>query len=288
MKQIHIEDLKIHDYLASNSGLYVEPNITGLETPEIRLPTFQRPNVDGAVVPNQLYGGRLISMTGLISGNTVALYRARRRLLLDAIRIKRNDAGTVLPLVLKFTTDDDIDMQVEVYAKNITMPDRFMTATHYKLDLFAPTLYLLGQELKTHNIFIFQGGGFAIPFEIPLDMSTGAATTTTLVNGGTVDSYPIYTIYGPADDPVFTNLTNGQQFSLNYTLSSGEYIVIDTVARTVAFYADSVTPPVNIKSSFTGDFMTLSPGSNELKFTNANFTDTGYISVVYRDSFSGV
>lgn len=48
----------------------------GLEAPNFRLPTFDRPNSDGAFVPNHLYGGRLITLRGVVYGDDQATYRA--------------------------------------------------------------------------------------------------------------------------------------------------------------------------------------------------------------------
>lgn len=287
MKTIYLDDLQIHDSLAT-LGFFVMPAISGLETPEIRLPSFVRPNVDGAVVPNQLYGGRLISFQGKVHATTVATHRLRRRQLIDASKINRDSLGVLRPLTLKFTTDDDIDLQVDVYTKSLVMPDKNMTNSTFKLDLFAPTLYLLGQQLKSFDIYIFQGGGWEVPSEVPLDMSVGGATTTNLENEGTVDSYPVYTLRGPLENPTFNNETNGQSFSLTYTLDSDGFIVIDTVNRTVVFYASEDDAPVNIRQYFSGDFVLLSPGANQVKFSNADFNNSGLISVVYRDSYSGI
>ena len=166
MKIIYLNTTQIHSN-TDGIGIIVHPDIKGLEMPAIRLPSFDRPNVDGAIVPNQLYGGRLISLTGRVYASTVAAYRTLRRTLEQAVAIQRT-AGVLYPITLKMTTMDDLLLQVEVYTKAFEFPDKDLLFSNYRLDLFAPSLFLLGQEQKTKTIYTFFGGGMGIDVAIQI------------------------------------------------------------------------------------------------------------------------
>lgn len=288
MKQIYLNGLQIHDYSDSSLGMIVSPGIDGLDTPSIRLPSFDRPNVDGSVVPNQLYSGRLITLSGLVFADDVATYRARRLALEQAIAIRRDSNNNSQSLTLQMTTDDDKLVQVECYTKGFVFPDNNMMHGKFKIDLFSPSLYIVGQTLNNVDMFIFQGGGFAVATAIPFAMNVAGGALASIVNNGNVDSYPFYILRGPLENPVFTNVTTGEQFSLTYTLTAGQLIEIDTLNRTVVFRDFAGDTPVNIRNYFSGTFATLTPGTNQCKLSNADYSNTGLISIQYRDSYSGI
>ena len=288
MKNIYLDSLQIHDN-TSDIGYFVMPNIQGLEKPEIRLPSFVRPNTDGAVVPNQLYGGRLITLEGKVYANDISTYRSRRIALETATGIQRDTSGNLKPITLKFKTMDDISLQVEVYTRQLVFADEYLTHGKFKLDLFAPSLYLVGQTLLSSDIFVFFGGGMEIPMAIPMSMNQSGSSVTELTNSGNVSSYPIYTLFGPLTNPTFTNLTTGKSFTLNYTLSSSsENITIDTIKRTVIYRPTQNGNPTNIRQYFSGDFVTLVPGVNQVKLSNSNYNNQAFCRVVWRDSYSGI
>jgi hypothetical protein len=287
MKSIFINDTQIHSN-TDNLGFIVQGDIKGLDTPAIRLPSFERPNVDGAIVPNQLYGGRLITLQGKVFASDISTYRTRRRTLETAIGIQRVQS-TLYPLLLKFTTMDDLALQAEVYTKGFDCPDREMLYANYKLDLFAPLTQLLGQTLKTSNVYAFTGGGFAIPAAIPFDISAGGSSAATLNNAGNVNAYPIITLYGVLNNPTIVNETTGETMNITYNLdTTAKYIVIDTLNRTVTYYSAAGATGVNVRSALTGDFITLASGDNSIKLTIASYNTTGLAQFAWRDSYSGI
>lgn len=287
MKKVYLNNLQIHDN-TQNIGYFLRPNIQGLEMPEIRLPSFERPNIDGAFVPNQLYGGRAITLEGKVVASDVATYRTRRRAFENVARIYR--PGDVLnPITMKFTTMDDLELQVEVYTRKLKFPDTLMTASDFVIDLYAPNIRLLSQTLHSQLISIFEGGGMAIPMAIPTDMGVGGSVETQINNAGGISAFPFWVIHGTIEDPTISNQTTGESFSLNYTLTSAdEYIEVDVENRTVLYFADNTTPGVNIRQYFSGDWFELAPGNNTIKLVVADTSDTGYANVTWRDAYIGI
>lgn len=288
MKQIYINSLQIHDYQDNSLGMVVSPQIQGLESPGVRLPAFDRPNVDGSIVPNQLYSSRLITLTGTVFADSVTDYQTRRTNLAKAIAISRTTAGDLQNLTLKMVTDDGRELQVDCYTKNFTFPVDNLMHGKYKLDLLAPSIYIFGQELKNSDIFIFQGGGFSVPFAIPFDMDEAGSSLTDINNAGNITSYPFYVLRGPLQNPVFSNITTGEQFSVTCNLTAGQLVEIDSLKHTVVYRAFAGDTPVNYVNNFSGTYAGLVSGHNYCKLSNADFTKTGLISVQYRDAYSGI
>lgn len=288
MKNAYLNTTQIHDN-TNNIGIWLKPNIQGLESPSIRLPSFDRPNVDGAFVPNQLYGGRAITLEGKVSGGgSLTTYRTLRRTLENAARIYR-PGGILTPITFKFKTMDDLELQADVYVQNIKFPDILMGGGNFALNLFAPDTRLLSQELKVEQINIFQGGGMAIPMGIPMDMSTGGSAESMIDNEGDFGSQPFFIIRGTIDDPTVSNQTTGDSFSIDYTLtSSNERIEVDVATRTVLYFATDVATGVNIRDKFTGDWFEIASGQNSIKLVVADVTDTGYLIIKWRDAYLGV
>lgn len=288
MKNIYIDTLQIHSN-DTDIGFFVSPEIQGLEIPSIRLPSFDRPNIDGAIVPNQLYGGRLISFKGKVYGGSVSEYRTNRQLLESAVAIKRTDAGELLPLVLKFKTMSDLLLQVNCYTKQFSCPDKNIGFANYKLDVFTGDIYLLGQTEKVAQIYTFQGGGMAIPMGIPMSMNTGGDSLQTLNNAGNVPAKPTITLWGPLQNPVLTNLTTGEVMTFTYNLTTADQsIVVDTVNRTALYSSGLGATPVNVRQYLVGDFITIAPGDNEIKLSIASYNALGLATFQWRDSYSGI
>ena len=287
MKAIYLNTTQIHSN-TDGIGIIVHPDIKGLEMPAIRLPNFDRPNVDGAIVPNQLYGGRLISFSGRVYATTVSAYRTLRRTLEQAVAIQRT-AGVLYPITLKMTTMDDLALQVEVYTKAFEFPDKDMLFSTFRMDLFAPSLFLLGQTLKTRNLYTFFGGGMEIPTAIPMDMNVGGESVDILDNLGNVNANPIITLVGPLNTPTITNETTGEAMTISYNLNvNTKRIVIDTEKRTVVYYASLSAAGTNLRSALTGDFITLAPGNNSVKLTLASYNADGVAQFAWRDSYGGI
>lgn len=287
MKNAYLNNLQIHDN-TQNIGYWLKPNIQGLEMPAIRLPIVERPNFDGASVPNQLYGGRAITLEGKVVGSTVAEYRSRREALISAVKIYR-PAGVLTPITFKFKTMTDLELQVEVFSRKPTIPDKFLTSADYSLELFAQDYRIFSQELHQIRLNIFEGGGMSIPMAIPMDMSVGGSVETSVNNAGNIPSRPYIVIYGSIEDPTISNQTTDESFSIDYTLTtSDERIEIDMETRTVLYYSSPTATGLNIRQYFTGDWFELEPGNNTVKLTVAEVTDTGYAEVRWRDAYIGI
>lgn len=87
---------------------------------------------------------------------------------------------------------------------------------------------------------------------------------TQMTNPGQVDAWPTWRITGPATQLVATNNTLGKTFTVNYSLSSGDWLDITTRPGRVT---DSSGAPVNGALVRPGSVLwRLAPGVNDLTF----------------------
>lgn len=80
-------------------------------------------------------------------------------------------------------------------------------------------------------------------------------------NAGTAEAIPVLRIDGPCTTPSLINETTGKTLTLDYTLASGEYLLIDFYERTVLL--DGTASRFYAKR---GDWWGLAPGDNEIRF----------------------
>lgn len=74
---------------------------------------------------------------------------------------------------------------------------------------------------------------------LPLHLSaSGASSSFSIQNVGQDFAYPIWTLTGPATNPIFTNSTTNQTLSLNITLTAGQILTIDTRPSQLAVYRE--------------------------------------------------
>lgn len=114
------------------------------------------------------------------------------------------------------------------------------------------------------------GGGLTFPLTFPRTygaVSTGG--TITAVNGGSFDTDVTFRIDGPAVNPRIESLTAGKTIAVNISLAAGEYLVIDTKARTVLL--GGTTSRYSFLDTDSRWF-SLAPGTNEISFRAATST----------------
>lgn len=92
----------------------------------------------------------------------------------------------------------------------------------------------------------------------------GMGGTTTL-NINSIDYiYPIWTVNGPADNPVLENLTTGTKISYVGRVSPGQTLVIDMANQTATLNGSNVLPNVR------GEWMNFAPGINRINYITDN------------------
>lgn len=126
------------------------------------------------------------------------------------------------------------------------------------------------------------GGGLTFPATAPLTfgaVSTGG--TISAVNSGSFDTDITLRIDGPVTNPRVESLTAGKTIAVNITLATGEYLVIDTKARTVLLNG---TASRYSSLDTSSRWFTLAPGTNEITF-RASTPTVATLAAVWRSAW---
>lgn len=283
MRSIFFNSLQIHANTGSSTYVVKVP-IEGLEYPEIRLSKYSRVGEYGAIVPNILYNGRQITLSGYVLASTSAAYEAARRGLEGALAISKDSNNKVSAATLKFTTMDDLALQCDVHVKNFQMRINNIIGGEFFLDLYAPDYQLYSQTLSSVTLSRTVGGGATLPWILPIILSASSGGTATATNNGTAESFPTVTITGPMTNPIIINSTLNRYIQLNLAINTGEQVVIDMKNKTILKDGQSV-----IQNKVAGSqFWWLNPGANLLQVQSSSGSDVGSVQVNYRAAYLGV
>lgn len=92
--------------------------------------------------------------------------------------------------------------------------------------------------------------------------ATATGGQMTVVNSGDLPAYPIFTVTGPVDFPVITNVTTGLGFAINRNMPAAEVVTIDS--RT------GVVTPASVR--LAGRPWVLAPGANTIRWRSTSGT----------------
>lgn len=241
--------------------------LDGLDSPEIRLSSYNNPGAHGQTISNALYGGRVVAVQGSVRGNDTISYRANKQALATAVGLQNDTSGFPIPRLLKVTLGDGLTYQLPVITTKFNNPEQYPTRSLWQLDLTATQWYLESDQLSSASVGLPQPGG-----------------TITVTNSGTAMAYPTITFPGPVISPVISNNTTGQKIALNLTLVTGDTIVINTKERTITQGGSTnKIGALMAGSSFWG----LAPGDNVITYS-ANQYDTSTASLVWRSAIGGI
>lgn len=251
----------------------------GFEYPEVRVSIDDVAGPYGSVYITSKFGTRRMGIIGdLVSSDVFAL----RRNLLTVLR----QTGVIK--LIKFTTYDDMELQCEAEVTDFSNP--YTHAVHtFKIELKSPDWRFYSQEEIVREIAQTSvRGGASIPTAIPMSFTLPSSGETDLgnivVNSGNETTDPVFTITGPGTNFIVGNTTNDTEFTLNYALSEGDEIEVDVKNRTVLL--NGLT---NVYPDFDGDFWSLSPGENEIRFfVESGLTVNTKLAIAYRHAYSGI
>ena len=245
-------------------------------SPAIRGDGGDLPGGDGGVDSNPLYSPRVISLSGTAIAPTAALAlaaRTRFSSLLDASRggvLTVTENGQALSCVVRpsgpFRADAPLGGQAFGFQMQLTAPD--------------PRKY--GPAVEVATGLSGSTGGLVFPMSFPLDFGSSAGGSVALVNDGTVKSWPVLRINGPVSNPRILNPVNGDQLRIGLTLGIGDYLDIDTSARTVLLQG---TASRRGAVSATGEWLPVPPGGASFTFGGDTYEAAASLTVSARSAW---
>lgn len=285
MKNIYLDTFKIHDWQSNTNGIYVANPIEGLEFPELRQASYDRPGEYGAFVANNLYGGRSITLNGNIFSLTSAVdFEAKRRAFILALRLVKDLNAEIQPIVLKFTTMDDLALEVDVHVRDFRMRRDLLQGAEFMIDLYAPEYFLRSQITQSTSVSRAVGGGGIIPIIIPAVLGASVGGLATINNQGTAEAFPLLYLSGPLTNPIIQNNTINRYIQLMMTINTGEQVIIDMRDKTIMNGFQSV---LGQKTSGS-QFWWLTQGNNNISVLTDSSSDTGSVQVQWQNSYLGI
>lgn len=128
-------------------------------------------------------------------------------------------------------------------------------------------------------------GGLVFPLVFPLTFGTGlSGGNMALTSGGTIATWPTWSVLGPVTGPVITNVDTGEklEFDTTFTVPAGQTMVIDTDAKTVLLQG------INRRDRlFVAQWFDLPPGTTNIRFGSASGSDpAALLTAQWRDAWT--
>lgn len=259
---------------------YLLGDSSGFASPSLKVDVKERGSSHGADLGKYFYGRRVFSVNLGIVGKNVTDYEDKRRALESVFDISAGLKRLTINTRSGISVYSDVIVTGEL---DLPYKKGSVVFSDARIELTAPFPFLMGVNEKVSIINVFSGGGFEAPFEVPLDISCGGDIITTLDNLGNTKSFPIITLYGELEDPTILNETNGDTFTLDYSIANGSNVKIDVYNRTVI-----LNDTTNIREYFSGDWLTLESGINGLKLVATVYGENSKVFVNFRDCYLGI
>lgn len=253
---------------------------TGFGSPRVDSALYPNSGAHGTQLVNSFWRERRITLEFGLRASTIANYATLREAFLKAWSLPRTG---IKPM--NFTTTDGKNLTVDVQLLNVIdapFEKGNLTIGKALVELVAPDPYLNDQTINTSTVYLPVAGGTAIPTAIPLSL-TSSGGMVTITNGGNGIFKPTITIYGICADPTISNNTTSELFQIDGSFTSSDVIVIDCENETVTL--NGITNPLD---DFTGDFLSLNPGINQISFSSGTYDAGTYAEIEWQQSWLGV
>ena len=284
MRNLYIGALLVHDSVLP-ADLWLQAPIQGLESPDMRVSVHDKPGEDGSVITAVFYGSRTVTLNGFIRGATAAIYEANCIAFLAACVPSKDAFGYPTPTRITFTTLSNNTYYFDAYIKPPVMDYDQINFRRYLLTMRTADPYIYSTTAKTTTISRAIGGGAIVPFVVPVTLSASSGGTGTVVNSGNGTSYPILTLTGPLTNPYIANTTVGKAMQLNYTIPSGNTVIINMAQKTIML--NGTTSLLSAKT-IDSEWWALVANSNNIQFSTSTTADTGYLKIDYNDAYIGI
>lgn len=250
MKSIKITETQDSNYfLITNDQI---GQLEGWEYPTVISAIQDLPSKKGALYITSKYGRRRFSVMGSIKGQTYA-QRIAMGLALRQTGVEK---------LLEFTTFNDLTLRA--YVEVLDFKHKYTKwSKPFLIELVAADPRFYSQTLH--------------------DTEVADGDTETVNNAGNEITGPILKLSGAGTYWTVSNLTTGESFTLDFEITGGGYVEIDTENKTVLFNGTT-----SKFSDFAGDFFNLNPGNNSIKLEVVGGDVTSLLNVYHRDAYISI
>lgn len=235
---------------------------------------------DGGIHGSFYYGRRPIVLQGIIWPDPITLANQRMDKLARATNAMRDDC------TLRWTEDGSVEKLL--YLRRQT-PPRFTgrRPKQFQVGLVSKDSRIVSAAEQAQLIGAVGTvtlGGLEFPLAWPINFGGGEGIgSETIVNLGNTNARPAFRVDGPITNPVIANDSTGEELRLNYTLNTGEYLEIDSVARSIRLAGtDDRYYALDFANS---TWWQLRPGANTVRLRATAYATPAALTVSWRHSF---
>lgn len=228
---------------------YIINEIDGLDDADVRDAREQNPGFHGETAFDSYYGGRTITLGGLIRAQSLFKMRDMETAMRQAFSDLKEH-----PLIIRSgSVDLDVFILCKKYQKLVIKEAQtdFRHARVFQVALRASNPFFLSYTEQY----------------APLTMNVSPKSVT-ITNTGNYDASPRIRLIGPMTNPQIVNITTGKQMTINGTIASGHTLEIDVRRRTVL---DDLGANRFDMMDVTSDWVRLIPGTNGIQLTSSGF-----------------
>lgn len=282
INSLTIGSFSVTAQLTSGVGANNIIELVGLESPPRRVSSFSLPGNHGAFVSNALYGGRVLGIKIQILGSTETNLRER----VTELAAELDLSGDSFKVTTTFVDVDGNSFSVIGVPRIMSMGGGFgqRRFDEVNIEILSEDYRIISSTTNQTTIFLQSAGGLSIPTPVPASFGSGVGGSATLTNAGNTDACPVIRLNGPLTNPTVANQTTDKQFKYDAIIGAGDFVDVDTSAKTVV-NSGGVSVLGNASTSIR-DFWCLQPGANVVTLAHEGvFNVDGNTRITWNDSY---
>ena len=194
-------------------------------------------------------------------------------------------------LLVKWTDANGLSWQTNVKIISDIVIREYLGGSRlrdYFVQVRAASPYIVSQELFDFDLDRYiLNLGFIIPMIVPAQMVSTHANTEVEIEGS-YETPPVFTIYGPVENPSIYSVELDKRIALDVTIADGDYVIMDIEEGTVLYngitdYSQYLT--------LDSEWFYLLPGTNNIQFAHdgptpeeIGYTTTEYLHIEWRNT----
>lgn len=124
---------------------------------------------------------------------------------------------------------------------------------------------------------------FTSPLQTGFTAAPGAQGLMIVNNLGNTESSPILRLRGPMKNPTITRVDTGEKIVLNYTLTAGQVLDVDTRDHTIVLNGD--TNRYSALDFVQSSWWQLAPGINQIRLSCADWDEDAALVIYWNHAF---